>query len=415
MAEMILCLVLLITRPFTMLALPTTTTTTTSKSSITHRVIVIGKIIIDEYGSPEDDSKPTISIGGGGPQAAWGAAASLAARDLLESDHLDDDESGADERQNPAPPSQPVTFLGPVGKDWSPEDALELGKSIGPALDRSPIFIPSEDHITPRIRLWHDDDQAIQWYAVNDSFGPKGADGLWRNRPSADDIAVAIDDTIESSSGKKDAVVVLHSIMEAGASAASDGMDCQFLRNPHLVRRIDYIGIEPIAFTNAKTGQVSVEDATSCKNFIESFSSSLQALCPDNHLAVTLEDIGFLDPLPEGLCVAIREGPKGSTIIFQDKGESNRQLRRQVPAATLLTPNKEPVNPTGAGNAYSAAYTALLGTGSLPLEAACLATAVGAVVCEYDQLPPWEWSVIERIRRGAEEVRQRIMRDGGIE
>ena len=44
------------------------------------RVIVIGKIIVDEYGAP-DLQNPTISIGGGGPQAAWGAAAALAASD----------------------------------------------------------------------------------------------------------------------------------------------------------------------------------------------------------------------------------------------------------------------------------------------------------------------------------------------
>eukprot|EP00543_Licmophora_paradoxa_P002557 CAMPEP_0202456244 /NCGR_PEP_ID=MMETSP1360-20130828/13557_1 /ASSEMBLY_ACC=CAM_ASM_000848 /TAXON_ID=515479 /ORGANISM="Licmophora paradoxa, Strain CCMP2313" /LENGTH=78 /DNA_ID=CAMNT_0049075999 /DNA_START=292 /DNA_END=524 /DNA_ORIENTATION=- len=36
-------------------------------------VVVVGKIVIDEYGAP-DVEKRKISIGGGGPQAAFGAA-----------------------------------------------------------------------------------------------------------------------------------------------------------------------------------------------------------------------------------------------------------------------------------------------------------------------------------------------------
>ena len=57
---------------------------TSSKADDGRRVVVIGKIIIDQYGDPATRSSNNftkITVGGGGPQAAFGAAAALACRD----------------------------------------------------------------------------------------------------------------------------------------------------------------------------------------------------------------------------------------------------------------------------------------------------------------------------------------------
>ena len=36
--------------------------------------------------------------------------------------------------------------------------------------------------------------------------------------------------------------------------------------------------------------------------------------------------------------------------------------------------------------------------------ATCIATAIGAVVCEYEHLPPWTYNILDRIRRATSEV-----------
>eukprot|EP00984_Skeletonema_dohrnii_P026728 scaffold16119_cov67-Skeletonema_dohrnii-CCMP3373.AAC.1 len=76
-------------------------------------------------------------------------------------------------------------------------------------------------------------------------------------------------------------------------------------------------------------------------------------------------------------------------MIIRDGGNGCFTNEMKMPAATLRTIDKAPVNPTGAGNAFSAAYVVCRGTGSSVKEAASIATAVGAVVCEYEHLPPW--------------------------
>ena len=37
-----------------------------------------------------------------------------------------------------------------------------------------------------------------------------------------------------------------------------------------------------------------------------------------------------------------------------------------------------------------------------------LASAVGAVVCEYEHLPDWSWDVLERIADAAKEVEHKM-------
>ena len=371
-------------------------------------VVIIGKVIIDVYGDPAKSEAPALSIGGGGPQAAFGGACALAVRDCFDADG--NRKTEFDSSECLLPPCMPVAFLGAVGNDWSDDDTIALEALIGPALDTPPVLVQSKEHITPRIRLWHDESQNIQWYAVNDSFGPSGADGLWRNRPSANDI-LAMLDVRSDNNGDENAsanAAALHMIVEAGKDAAGGGLDSEPLRNPELLERVSFVGVEPIAFINEAEGKVTLADAASCVQLIKSLPR-LDVLCPDNDLDSSLQEIGH----DRGAYhIVARNGPKGSILYESGRrgdDESNVKGHRQrVPAATLATPDGQPVNPMGAGNAYSGALSALLGTGSDLLEAATIATGVGAAVCEFKNLPPWSWDTLERIRDASKEVREKI-------
>ena len=360
-------------------------------------VIIVGKVIIDEYGDPAKSEAPALSIGGGGPQAAFGAAAGLAVRDCFDADG-----TRKTEFENyifQLPPRMPVAFLGAVGSDWTDEDTDSLHSLIGPALDTAPVLVQSKEHTTPRIRLWHDEGQNIQWYAVNDSFGPCGADGLWRNRPSASDLLAVLNERHDIA----EQGACLHMIVEAGEGAAGGGMDSEPLRDPQLLERISFVGVEPIAFINEEEGKVSATDAASCVRLIESLPR-LDVLCPDNDLDLSLQEVGH----DRGVFhIVARNGPKGS-ILYERTSTGRGNNGKQVRAATLTTSDGQPVNPTGAGNAYSGALSALLGTGSDLTEAATIATGVGAAVCEFQNLPPWTWDVLERIRDAKDEVSEKI-------
>jgi len=363
--------------------------------SFSDHVIVVGKIIVDEYGDPSKSEAPAISIGGGGPQAAFGAAAALAVRDCYDDNGLCSARSS-----NQIPPRMPVTFLGAVGNDWSEDDSTALSSILAPAIETEPVLVPSDEHITPRIRLWHDESQNVQWYAVNDSFGPVGADGLWRNRPSASDILLSL-----NTSGVEDKdSIVLHTIAEAGDGAAGGGMDSDILRDSNLLQRLSFVGVEPIAFMDEERGKVSTEDAKSCIRLIDSLPQ-LDLLCPDSHLDSTLQEVGYNSG---SFHIVARDGPNGSILYERSADAQVDTSRVLLPACTLETDDGEPVNPTGAGNAYSGALSALLGTGSSLLEAATIATGVGAAVCEYEQLPPWTWEVLDRIYSGSNEVKESL-------
>jgi sugar/nucleoside kinase (ribokinase family) len=99
----------------------------------------------------------------------------------------------------------------------------------------------------------------------------------------------------------------------------------------------------------------------------------------------------------QGIEFAMRDGSNGSQV----NGLA-------IPPATLKTADGKPLNPTGAGNAYSGAYAACRASGSSVEEAASLANAVGAVVCEYENLPPWTWHVLDRVVEAAFEVSSKI-------
>ena len=335
-------------------------------------VVVVGKIIIDEYG--QDQSKATVSVGGGGPQAAFGAAAALA---ILSGDNQD-------------PPSrQPVILIGPVGgDDWTEREERALRETLGNAVSNVRL-LPGKSLRTPRIQLWHDGNQNIQWRPLNDSFGPLGAGGLWR-LPRATDFL----DVLEASE-----VVTCHVIIEGGAHSPGDGEDSAFLLDPNVQECIQFLGIEPVVFLSEDTGRVSESDVQSCTSRLGRIPSS-NLVSPDNHLFQEVQSTFW-----DGMEVAVRNGPKGS--LFIDR--CGKKLR--IPAATLATQDGEPINPTGAGNSYAAAFTTCRGSGASIVDSACIAAAVGAVFCEYEHMPPWSASVLRRIREAANEVGNKVVEE----
>ena len=330
----------------------------------------MGKVIIDEYGKP-DEGPGILSIGGGGPQAAFGAAMALAA---LSNDTRD------------PPRKQPVTFVGPVGGDWSDSDAATLDSMLGSALE-SVVTIKGLGLRTPRIQLWHDELQCVEWRPIHDSFGPQGADTLWDNRPSATDMLSIIGD---------DENVCCHVVLEAGTQRPSQGGDVRFLLDDDVKKRISFLGAEPVAFADADSGKVSSEDADCIVSRLSGLSSALCLISPDNQIYDAINP-SFWNRYDVG----IRKGPMGSTVLEEGKSTA-------VSAATLATPNGAPVNPTGAGNAYAGAMTALRSRGVSLVEAACIASAVGAVFCEYSHLPPWSSTVLSRVRQATQEVREKL-------
>jgi len=377
------------------------------------RVIVVGKIILDKYGDPEtqnDDAK--VTIGGGGPQTAWGACAALAVRDMLLICEGEKWEPVRVENKNKAatPPKQSVAFLAPIGLvNWTPEMTDSLNALL-PMLQTPPILVTSNEHITPTINIWHDENEMVNWMPVNGSFSEHGADGLWRNRPCAQDIL----DAIKGHDGD----FFLHAILESGDDPTGKGLDALPFFNATLMNRVSGVGIEPIVFPNETTGVVSCEDRIGVSSLIRKVEASLSDSCRangDKKLLVVSPDRPCYNALfsdsnfthnttnTQETEYAVRDGAKGSFI--------NQIL---LPPATLNTPDGTPINPTGAGNAYSGAYVACRASGSSVEEAGVLANAVGAVVCEYEHLPPWTWAVLERVAEAACEVGENVRREKSV-
>jgi hypothetical protein len=452
-----------------------------------------------------------VSIGGGGPQAAFGAAAALAVWDCYYNNKNNNNRT-----RNEDPPPQPVLLVAPVGKDWASQDTSALRKllllssssnrtscdnndyddngsksnnsnnndqksAMNMMMEYEPILIQSHEYYTPRIRIWHDNKQNIHWYAMNDSFGSNGADGLWRNRPSTNDLISILKQIVRikedgkeecNNEGNNDRIrnnVILHLIAEAGADAAGGGCDWspllltdntnQSSSSSLLNQYISYVGVEPVASGETMT----YRDAISAIKILNN-NSIVDFFCPDYELDKVIKKYNLYNEQQQSssrrsneehygsslLTIATRDGPRGSIIknisscidsssrTDDDDGNlDNDDLILYIPAATLRTSNGEPANPTGAGNAYCAAMTVLLGTRNssssstsssssgaatstssgrerrviTSKEAACIATGVGAIVCEYEGLPlQWNWSILDRIYQASLEVESKISR-----
>lgn len=329
------------------------------------RLIVVGKIIIDEYGKNDR----VVSIGGGGPQAALGAALALASND----------DTPSTKKQ------QPVTFVAPVGEDWTDSDTAALDVLLGDAVE-SIELIQGSGMKTPRIQLWHDEEQVIQWRPLYESFGPSGADSLWDNRPSASDVLALLG---------TDQAFACHVISEGGVKGPGRGGDVKFLRDEMVRERVAFLGVESVAFADAATGKVSTEDAQSIVSRLDGLQPQL--LSPDNDIYDAIDE-SFWNKHQ----VAVRKGPEGSVVATQGGTQQTA-----IPAARLQT--GEPVNPTGAGNSYAGALSALCSHGVPLEEAACVASAVGAVFCEYEHMPPWTSDVIERVSEAAEDLKRQVV------
>lgn len=370
-------------------------------------IIVVGKIILDIYGDPtirDGVDDPKVTIGGGGPQAAWGACAALVARDLMRSrgSEINEGMGHGGGAISSSPPKQSVTFMTPIGlENWTPSMTNEL-QHILPMLHTPPILFTSECHITPTIQIWHDSSEVVRWMPLNGSFGEGGAGGLWKDRPNAEDILNFITSLdVES--------VALHAILESGHNATGDGLDALPFFSPSLMKRVSVASIEPIVFPD-NTGVVSSDDISNVCSLIERIEASLVASSDIKHgskLLIISPDrpcynaLVYFSPeysngkeiYEQGIEFAVRDGSNGSQV----NGLA-------VPPATLKTADGKPLNPTGAGNAYSGAYAACRASGSSVEEAASLANAVGAVVCEYENLPSWTWQVLDRVVEATSEV-----------
>jgi len=197
------------------------------------------------------------------------------------------------------------------------------------------------------------------------------------------------------------------------------------------------LGLEPILFPG-DDGQVGSNDAIHCSNLLQNIldgqrMSSIEQDDPVPVPVIINPDKAIFDAMASNHCIptkqlsestssasssstffidsiAIREGQNGSTvnqpteIVENDGPDSMSFASTHIPAATL----RSLVNPTGAGNAYSAAFTALHGSGYDEITSACIATGVGAVFCEYEHCPPYTYAVVERIHTASEEVRKQI-------
>ena len=402
-------------------------------------IVVVGKIIVDEYGDPSIRDKPqSVTVGGGAPQAAMGAALALAARDLLLYANASKKRQQSDTTS--LPPPQPVILMAPVGDlDFTPAEEASLREALQNALQDPPKLIRGSKLKTPRIRLWHDQEQVLQWYALNDSFGPQGAGGLWGKYPSISDYQQLLTSTATSSSNMSPPI--LHIVIEGGAEAPGGNGDTDPLLMPSIREAISYLGVEPVTFPN-ELGVVSKKDATHCANLLQRIFDATPTSSPSNHPSVVVSpDMPLHLSMLRYNCLpkdghtksvaafdnawAVRDGPRGSILVKyhynpQESLGGNDPLvcpteEMWIPPASL----RELVNPTGAGNAYAAAYTALRGSNHDdddddvdPVTSACIANSVGAIFCQYNHCPPYTWDVIERIVETSQELQAQVTANG---
>jgi len=224
-----------------------------------------------------------------------------------------------------------------------------------------------------------------------------------QNRPSAQDVRSAIQDT--------DNDIILHAIIESGSKPTGKGLDALPFFDDKLMSRVSTAGVEPIVFADEVSGKVTEEDSYAVTTTISKIRQSfVHARACDkekdgNSLFVVTPDRPCYEGMKSHTNLTMDESENEEfEMIIRDGGNGCFTNEMKMPAATLRTIDKAPVNPTGAGNAFSAAYVVCRGTGSSVKEAASIATAVGAVVCEYEHLPPWSLEVVECIAEAACEV-----------
>jgi len=181
------------------------------------------------------------------------------------------------------------------------------------------------------------------------------------------------------------------------------------LLDKNLRSKISFLGVEPVIFSNEDTGCVSEKDAVHCAKLLQDIlkatpQSQKVVISPDMAAYQAMIADTSMVKSPNLDSWAVRNGPQGSRLVLSPF-DSAEMI--QVPAATLT----ELINPTGAGNAYAAAYTTLRGSGCGCIESACLATAIGAIFCEYPHCPPYDWQTIERVSHLGQHLESEIIRE----
>jgi hypothetical protein len=223
--------------------------------------------------------------------------------------------------------------------------------------------------------------------------------------------------------------VVLHAIAETWTGAAGGQLDFLPLLQDNedlLKNHISFVGIEPVASGETVTKEDAKKAAVVLESCCKTISACDRALvdsvfwCPDRDLdqALRTHDLYGRDNTSTttddddglALLVATRDGPRGSEVWH---GGPKNNPSMTVPAAALDTEDGAPIDPTGAGNAYSGAMTALLGNGVALSVAACIASGIGAVVCEHEGLPPvCDWhKTLDRIASAARDVESKLLSD----
>ena len=216
---------------------------------------------------------------------------------------------------------------------------------------------------------------------------------------------------------KENEDIILHAIVESGNKPTGQGKDSLPFFDELLMSRVSAAGIEPIVFADDVSGKVTCEDSLAVTATIRKIRKAFfcARACgketnghDSRSLFVVTPDRPCYEGMTSNTDFSMNESESNDNnefeMIIRDGGNGSFTNEMKMPAATLRTFDKAPVNPTGAGNAFSAAYVVCRGTGSSPKEAACIATAVGAVVCEYEHLPPLSLEVVERIAEAVCEV-----------
>lgn len=115
-------------------------------------------------------------------------------------------------------------------------------------------LVPSADHITPTINIWHDENENVRWLPVDGdgSFENVGADDLWQNRPSSQYILSAIQDNNE------DDDITFHAIVESGSKPTRQGLDALPFFDGKLMSRVSAASVEAIVLLMMLVGRLLV-------------------------------------------------------------------------------------------------------------------------------------------------------------
>mmetsp|Transcript_12985 Transcript_12985/g.39964 ORF Transcript_12985/g.39964 Transcript_12985/m.39964 type:complete len:334 (-) Transcript_12985:41-1042(-) len=304
-----------------------------------HRIAIVGKVLIDEVvthqqtGLSEDATHTKVSVersvGGGGPQAAFGAAVVH---------------------------SLPPVLVAVTGNDFleaESESLLDQLKAVGADLSRMQ-FCPMR---TPTFRIVIEDE--IPHHEEGPGF---------ENWDTILEVELNVPDDYQTFS-------VLHVLLERSGYA-----DLRLVRQWRARDENLFISMEPIILRGSPQEEYDSVRLLFCE---------FDLVSPDWHTACRVARLPEESAPPTSVMtvwatlgspvVAIRRGAVGSYVWSRET-----QQTLYVPSFPVAV-----VDVTGAGNAYAAAFSVAYGSLKLSLkEAAAYASAVGAAAVMAKGLPP---------------------------